>query len=71
MVRIFDLYSCNHYGSLSIFSVFVQMSTTVKLISYTTVMGMHSALTQRGVISASAILATLEMANTAQVEIYE
>ena len=41
---------------------------SVKLIS---VMGMHSALTQREVLPAPATLATLEMANTAQVEIYE
>ena len=47
------------------------MSMSVKLISYTTVMGMHSALTQWGVSTVPAILAILEMANTAQVEIYE
>ena len=71
--RIFDLYSCSHYGSFEHFSVFffVQTSMSAKLISYTTVMRMHSALTEWGVISASATLATVEMANTAQVEIYE
>ena len=56
---------------LSVFSALVQTSMSVKLISYTTVMGMHSAVTQRGVSTVPATLATLEMAKTAQVEIYE
>ena len=44
---------------------------SAKLISHTTVMGMHSALTQWEVLPAPATLAILEMAKTAQVEIYE
>ena len=53
--------------ALSIFSVFVQMSMSVKMIPYTTVMVMHSALTQWGVLTALATLAMQEMAKTAQV----
>lgn len=53
--------------ALSIFCFFVQTSMSAKLISYTTVIGLHSALTQLEVLPASATLATLEMANTAQV----
>ena len=59
--------AATHFGRFECFSVFVQTSMSVKLIS---VMGMHSALTQWGVSPVPAILATLEMANTAQVEIY-
>ena len=43
------------------------MSMSVRVMTPTTVMRMHSALTQRGVIPAPATLATLEMESTAQV----
>ena len=48
-------------------SFVMQISMNVRLMSPTTVMKMHSALTQWGVTSAPATLATLEMVSTVQV----
>ena len=45
----------------------MQISMNVRVITLTTVMRMHSALTQMGVSSAPATLATLEMESTVQV----
>ena len=45
----------------------MQISTSVRVMTPMTVMRMHSALTQRGVTPAPAILVTLEMESTVQV----
>ena len=50
-----------------IFCYFIQTLMNVRVMTWTTVMRMHSALTQRGVSPAPVILATLEMVSTAQV----
>ena len=46
---------------------FMQTSMSVRVMTPTTVMRMHSALTQREVSTAPATLATLEMESTVQV----
>ena len=49
------------------FSFVMQTSMSVRVMTPTDVMRVHSAPTQRGVIPAPVILATLEMGSTVQV----
>ena len=48
-------------------SAFMQTSLSVRVITPTTVMRMHSVLTQRGVSAVPATLVTLEMESLVQV----
>ena len=48
----------------------MQISMSVRVMTPTTVMRMHSALTQRGVIPAPAILVTWEMESAVQISCY-
>ena len=52
---------------MSVISTVIQISMSVRVMTPTTVMRMHSALTQWGVIPAPATLATLEMVLPVQV----
>ena len=49
-------------------SAFMQTSLSVRVMTPTTVMRMHSALTQRGVSAVPATLVTLEMESLVQVQ---
>ena len=52
---------------MSIISIVMQTSMSVRLMTPTTAMRMHKALTQWGVTPALVTLATLEMDSTVQV----
>ena len=58
------------YRDLVPLSAFMQTLMNVRVMTPTTVMRMHSALTQWGVSPALATLVTLEMVSTVQVSCY-
>ena len=58
------------YRDLVPLSAFMQTLMNVRLMTPTTVMRMHSALTLRGVSPALVTLVTLEMESTVQVSCY-
>ena len=66
-IAIYMMFELQLYRMMSIISTVMQMLMSVRLMTTTTVMRNHCALTQREVLPAPATLATLEMVLPVQV----